>query len=76
MLHGTSLPFMLIIDSARCCQCRRCLAGTVCRGSAIRIIDPEDGPFVDMARCRGCLDCVPACPFEAIVKQGMVSLPG
>jgi len=74
MVIGTSLPFTLIIDSARCLQCDPCLAADACKGRAIRNLDPEEGPFVDMARCRGCLDCVPLCPFEAVIKQRHHSL--
>jgi TPP-dependent indolepyruvate ferredoxin oxidoreductase alpha subunit len=75
MIAGASLPFTLMIDHARCAQCHPCMAADSCRGKAIRVIDPEDGPFVDMARCRGCLDCVPLCPFDAVIKQKPSSHP-
>jgi Fe-S-cluster-containing hydrogenase component 2 len=39
----------------------------VCRVKAIVAIDPGEPPFVDGNRCYGCLVCLPACPYEAIL---------
>lgn len=63
------LPYKLVIDDAVCRHCRRCLADEVCRGHAFISFDPTDSPFIDMSRCWGCLKCVLACPFEAVVRH-------
>ncbi len=60
----------LTVDDALCRRCRRCLANDVCRGSAFRVLDRDDSPFVDMSRCWGCLKCLPACPFGAVIRRG------
>ncbi|HEY63563.1 MAG TPA: 4Fe-4S binding protein [Caldilineae bacterium] len=57
-----------IIADSVCQACRRCLARQVCKAKAIVRIDPDEAPFVDGARCRGCLVCMPACPFGAVQK--------
>ena len=62
-------PIMLEIDVNRCRACRKCLAKGVCRGQAIRVIDPGEAPFLDMSRCWGCALCIPECPFGAIVRH-------
>ncbi len=64
-----NVPFKLLVDESACHACRRCLGAEVCRGSAFRILDPGDSPFIDMSRCWGCLVCIPACPFHAIIKR-------
>ena len=61
-------PFKLLINEDSCQHCRRCPAGEVCRGGAFVKFEPDDSPFIDMSRCWGCLACVVACPFEAIVR--------
>ncbi len=61
-------PFNLTVDEAVCRRCQRCFAAQVCRASAFRVLDRGDSPFVDMSRCWGCLKCLPACPFGALVK--------
>jgi Fe-S-cluster-containing hydrogenase component 2 len=58
----------------RCQACRPCLARQACRAKALRIVDPGEAPFVDGSRCYGCLACLPACPFEAIVAYMQVEL--
>ena len=68
MTHGTGRNVNLTIDEGRCRVCARCLAKSACRGGAIRVIDRDEAPVIDMARCRGCLVCVPACPTGAVVK--------
>lgn len=59
----------LVIDAEKCRVCGKCLAKTACRGNAIRVLDRGDMPFLDMSRCWGCLVCVPACPFDAVVRH-------
>ncbi|MGB9723911.1 MAG: 4Fe-4S binding protein [Chloroflexia bacterium] len=51
----------------RCRVCRKCPARQVCRSKALRRIDPGEPPVVDAALCYGCHQCVPACPWQAIV---------
>lgn len=60
--------FNLVINDDICHHCRRCLAQEVCQGHAFVMLDPEEGPFIDMSRCWGCLSCVITCPFGAIAK--------
>ncbi len=70
MSTGTARSaIMLEIDESRCQVCEKCLAKAVCRGNAIRVIDRGEAPFLDMSRCWGCMLCIPACPFEAIVRR-------
>ena len=64
--HGT---IMLKIDAGICRACRRCLAKQACRFHAILLIDRDESPFLDSSRCRGCLVCMTACPFDAIVRH-------
>jgi Fe-S-cluster-containing hydrogenase component 2 len=61
-------PFRLSIDEAACRCCNRCFAAQTCRGNAFRTLDRGDSPFIDMSRCWGCLTCVSACPFGAVIK--------
>lgn len=68
MAEGTR-HVMLKVDDDRCQACATCLAGAVCRGSAFRRFERGESPFLDMSRCWGCLDCIPACPFEAVIKH-------
>jgi MinD superfamily P-loop ATPase len=60
---------MLEIDEDRCHVCGKCLAKTVCRGNAIRVIDRGETPFIDMSRCWACMVCMSACPFDAVVRR-------
>ncbi|MBP8974038.1 MAG: 4Fe-4S binding protein [Anaerolineae bacterium] len=59
----------LRIDEGLCLVCDDCLARRQCRGSAIRIIDRGEAPFLDLSRCWGCMTCMSACPAGAIVRQ-------
>jgi MinD superfamily P-loop ATPase len=68
-ITGTgSITFKLTIDDDRCRRCGKCLAAETCRGNAFRVLDPGETAFIDMSRCWGCLGCLMACPFEAVVK--------
>ena len=51
----------------RCQACRKCVARKACRVKALVALDPGEAPFVDGSLCFGCLVCLPACPFGAIV---------
>jgi MinD superfamily P-loop ATPase len=55
------------VDDDRCQACRKCPARKVCKTKAIVAIDPGEPPFIDGNLCYGCLVCIPACPYEAIV---------
>jgi Fe-S-cluster-containing hydrogenase component 2 len=63
-----AVPFKLLIDETACHCCRRCLAAEVCKGHAFLTFDADESPFIDMSRCWGCLKCVTACPFGAVVR--------
>jgi MinD superfamily P-loop ATPase len=59
----------LHVDDSRCRACGKCLAKQICRGNALRVLDPGEAPFLDMSRCWGCMVCLAACPFGAIVRS-------
>jgi MinD superfamily P-loop ATPase len=59
----------LKVDFERCHTCRRCLASEACKMRAIVKIDLDEPPFLEVSRCRDCQVCVPACPFQAIVRS-------
>jgi MinD superfamily P-loop ATPase len=56
-----------IIDYERCQVCRKCEAAQYCRFKAFVRFDREEPPYIEVSRCNGCGDCVPYCPYEAIV---------
>ena len=70
MISGTATNITLQVDEGACRACEECAAGAVCRGNAFRRFEREETPFLDMSRCWGCLDCVPACPYGAVVQRG------
>lgn len=55
------------VDEGRCQVCRKCEARKVCKTKAIVALDPGESPFIDGNLCYGCLICVPACPFGAVL---------
>lgn len=54
------------VNETLCHLCRRCLAASTCRGQAFIRFGREEAPYIDAAQCRGCLVCLPACPFGAV----------
>jgi MinD superfamily P-loop ATPase len=54
------------LDYARCQACQPCRAAAHCRFKAFVRIDRDEPPYIDVARCGGCGDCVAHCPFEAL----------
>lgn len=57
---------ILHVDMYFCQSCTTCAARTVCKTRAIVQYERGDLPAVDMSRCRGCMACIPACPFGAV----------
>jgi MinD superfamily P-loop ATPase len=68
MAEGTR-SIMLKVEDELCRVCGPCLANEVCRANAFRTFDKDEAPFLDMSRCWGCMDCIPACPFGAVVRH-------
>ena len=68
-MQGTARNTMLKVDDDLCAICKKCIARSVCRGNAFRRFDREDSPFIDMSRCWGCMDCVPVCPHNAVIRH-------
>ena len=52
-----------------CRACNPCSARLSCKTRAVVEIDAEEPAFVDLARCNGCDDCLPACPYGAIALR-------
>ncbi len=69
-VEGTARDSIILeIDPQICHACRRCLGTRVCPTHAIRKIDPDEPPFIDMSLCRRCMVCLSACPIGAIVRR-------
>ncbi len=56
------------IKDDKCRICYPCLARETCKVKAIVALDRGEPPFVDGSRCHGCMLCVPACPFDAVLS--------
>ncbi|MBC8505722.1 MAG: 4Fe-4S binding protein [Anaerolineales bacterium] len=69
MSVGTARTISLKVDDSLCQICLRCAPKKMCRGNAFIRFDREDTPFIDMSRCWGCMECIPECPFDAIVRH-------
>lgn len=63
--HG-QIPMVKVEYTAwLCMHCERCVAAEACGSDAF--VRRDDGlVYIDPARCTGCMDCVPACPYEAV----------
>ncbi len=69
-MNGTARTSIILeVDESKCHACRKCLAGKVCKANAFKVFDPGEAPFIDTSRCWGCFLCIPACPFDAIVRH-------
>ena len=60
---------ILHVDMHACQTCSACQARAVCKTRAIVQLERGDLPAIDAARCRGCMVCIPACPFNAVVRE-------
>jgi MinD superfamily P-loop ATPase len=67
MLDHPLPPKLPRVLDERCQACAKCVARRACRVKALVALDPGEAPFVDGSLCYGCLVCLPACPFGAIV---------
>jgi len=54
------------VNEAACQACAPCVARRVCKIKALMQIDPGEPAMIDVTRCRGCGDCMRACPHAAI----------
>ncbi len=64
---------IILVDPERCHTCLKCQVRPVCRPRALVQIEPGELPVIEMDRCRGCLVCVPACPFGAVRADDKVT---
>ncbi len=63
------------LDYSLCQACRPCEAAAHCRFKAFLLIDRDEPPIIDVARCGGCGDCVPHCPYQClVVTRALVAL--
>ncbi|HEX6303738.1 MAG TPA: 4Fe-4S binding protein [Anaerolineales bacterium] len=66
------------IDWLICQSCDPCEARSACKTRAIMKIDPDEPAYIELSRCNGCSNCVPACLYGAIsmanVNGSMASL--
>jgi Fe-S-cluster-containing hydrogenase component 2 len=63
------------VNGEKCKACAPCLARQVCKTKALMQIDAGEPAIIDVTRCRGCGDCMHACPYAAIA-MGNAYLPG
>lgn len=55
------------VNGEVCRGCSPCSARRVCKIKALMQIDAGEPAVIDLTRCRGCGDCLPACPYAAIL---------
>ena len=65
------MPGTIALVDYRTCDPGRCFGGRcpaveACPRGLLRQEEPYDEPMLDSSICRGCGDCVPACPQGAI----------
>jgi Fe-S-cluster-containing hydrogenase component 2 len=60
---------ILRVDTYVCQTCSTCQARLVCKTRAIVQYERGDLPAIDHERCRGCMVCIPACPFGAVMRE-------
>ncbi|RLD06980.1 MAG: hypothetical protein DRI65_05630 [Chloroflexota bacterium] len=58
------------LDYERCdpefCEDGICAAAKVCEKKVLRQETPGEMPDLNPSMCRGCIDCISACPRDAI----------
>jgi Fe-S-cluster-containing hydrogenase component 2 len=64
-----SMRPILRVDTYVCQTCTTCQARLVCKTRAIVQYERGDLPAIEPERCRGCMVCIPACPFGAVVRE-------
>ena len=57
------------VNEAACQACVPCQARRVCKIKALMQIDAGEPALIDVTRCRGCGDCMRACPHAAIMMS-------
>jgi Fe-S-cluster-containing hydrogenase component 2 len=75
MIQAQPAQSVAWVDASLCLACRYCDARHACTIKALMQIDPGEPPFVDVHRCMGCMDCVAACPFGAILPARLNGEP-
>jgi NAD-dependent dihydropyrimidine dehydrogenase PreA subunit len=60
----------VILDYQACdpsyCENGVCAAALVCEKKVLKQEKPGELPELNPSLCRGCVDCIPACPREAL----------
>ena len=60
----------VILDYQACdpsyCEDGICAAAQVCERNILRQEEPGEQPELYTSMCRGCIDCIPACPRDAL----------
>lgn len=54
-----------------CRECDPCSARLVCTMKAAVQIEADAPAFIELTRCMGCGDCLPACPYGAIALSNV-----
>lgn len=55
-----------MIISERCNACATCQLDLRCENRVLIRETPQDKPWIDFYRCRGCMKCLKYCPYDAI----------
>ncbi|MBE0429769.1 MAG: 4Fe-4S binding protein [Thermoleophilia bacterium] len=58
-----------VVSTYQCTGHDRCPARKNCPTRALTQMDPGETAVVNQSLCRGCGDCVKACPERAIILQ-------
>ena len=58
------------VDPEACRRCQRCMAAQACPQKAFFNAEGSARPMIHPARCAGCGDCAPSCPFNAVRPVG------